>query len=357
MLPLGSDGVVEYRYRRAAKQMGDFHELRMHDIYGGKADESEASRFLNHAGSEVPKAKVAAIARWFEREGLDWDLLWTSNYAPDAQAIQQVIRSLDRPVVFELDDWFEGVPTGNAAIRHWWGQKRAWLKECLEAADRVVASTPMLADKYGGLVAPNFVDPGEWDWPHRSSKRTDECVILCNGGMGRDGDYLAKEGALRAALELPHVKVVFMNSFPEWALEYPAGKVVWVSFVPYEQYNRMVRWIAPDILMSPLEHNDFNLAKSNLKWLEAAMAGACFVGERWGEYERTVVDGVSGVLACGDEEWAGVLRELALDPDRRAAIAAEGRRVVESQWTWKAVEPMWRAAVLGEADNGSGGQR
>ena len=110
----------------------------------------------------------------------------------------------------------------------------------------------------------------------------------------------------------------------------------------------MLRWINPDIILSPMEKNDFNLAKSNLKWLESGAVGACFVGERWGEYERTVEDGVTGVLASGREEWAEKLLWLASSPQDRRIIGKNGSKMVQSHWTWPAVEKDWRAAILGE---------
>ena len=197
-------------------------------------------------------------------------------------------------------------------------------------------------------MAPNFVVPEEWDFAPRTTVKADECVILCSGSPSRAGDFLALEKPFRDALELPNVKMVFMGWFPEWALDYPAGKVVWCRWVPIDKYARVMRWIAPDIMVSPMEHNVFNVAKSNLKWLEAAMVGACFVGARWGEYSRTVKDGETGILADGLSEWRDVLTGLALDAVKRQEVAEAGRREVLCRWTWEHVGPQWRKAVLGE---------
>lgn len=328
-IPHGTPGVRWYRYENALTCMGEKFD---------RWEPEDGEGFLESA------------AEFLEKRGLDWQTVWTGNYWNECQAVLDELRWRGADLVIDVDDWFEDLPEGNMAADSWLGEKRRLYKELLGKAARVSASTPVLAEKYGGIVTPNFVVPEQWDWAPRSSVRADECVILCNASPSRAGDYLAKEGPFRKTLELPHVKMVFMGGvFPEWALDYPAGKVIWCRWTPIEIYPRMMRWIAPDIVVSPLEHNEFNVAKSNLKWLEAGMCGAAFVGERWGEYARTVNDGTTGVLAEGEAEWTEALMGLALNAETRQHVAEAGRAEVLRNWTWDAVAPQWRKAVLGEA--------
>jgi len=291
---------------------------------------------------------VERIVGHFEASGLVYDAVWTSRFGNAERAVCEMLREAGAEVIGEVDDWFEDIPVGNMARQGWFGERRELYKDLLVTADRVVCSTPYLAERWGGQVAPNFVVPAQWDWPARPTRNPDECVLLHMCGAGRSGDFLSAEGAFRAFLDMPNTKVVCAGVVPGWAMEYPAGKVVVVRWTPVEVYTRLVRWIAPDLIVSPMLHNKFNLAKSNLKWLEAGAVGACFVGERWGEYARTVQDGVTGVLADGADEWAQALVSLALDAERRSAIAAAGQTAVYSGWTWEAVGGQWRKAVFGE---------
>ena len=296
------------------------------------------------------------LVKWLQEHGLQWDGYWTNGWQKTAQAVAGIMRDAGVPVIMDVDDHFEGVGTGNQSHVSWRGENISLYKMALAEADRRVASTPFLADRHNAKLAPNFVWPAQWDYPTRS-KRNDDIVLLHCGSVNRSEDYIERKDAFRAFLDLPNTKIVFMGWLPAWVREYPVGKVVFCRWTDYGKYRRMLRWLDPDILVSPMEHHDFNLAKSNIKWLEAAMCHACFVGERWGEYERTVEDGVTGVLADGHEEWAEKLRNLALDTDSRREIAKKGYDEVVSMWTWEAVGPLWKAAVGGEeVANGSGSE-
>ena len=287
------------------------------------------------------------FGEWLAENGLEWDVVWTSDWTNPMAAFLDLLRENGARVVAEVDDLFEDLPEGNSALLAWRGKRRDKYLALLKGADRVVSSTPFLAERHGGLVAPNFIDSGQWIHPNRPTKDLDECVILCPAGTGRVGDYLSQAEAFQAVLELEHVKMVFMGTFPEWALRYPAGKVVWCRWTPIETYTKMMRWIAPDIIVSPMEHNDFNLAKSNLKYLEAGACRAAFVGERWGEYERTVTHGETGLLASTPAEWAEALVGLATDLNLCRGLGKAASDDVQSNWTWEAVGQQWTDAILG----------
>lgn len=317
-VPTGSEGVQNYRFKDA--------EL----------------------GQRIcEKPLDTKFVRWLEKEGLDWEGFWTNAYSEESQAIGAIMREYDVPVIIDVDDHFDEVPKGNAGHHAWIFRKRKLYNAALKDADRRVCSTPWLADRHDGQVAPNFVKESDWDWPQRKTHDS-EVVLLHCGSVNRAEDYLEREDSFRAFLDIPSTKIVFMGWLPKWAREYPVGRVVFCRWVDFANYKRMLRWIAPDLLVSPLIHNNFNLAKSNIKWLESAMVGACFVGERWGEYERTVTEGVTGFLASGPEEWTDTLRDLALSPDIRKQAAKTAREDVLKNWTWDAVRPMWERAVLGK---------
>ena len=318
-----------------------------------------AYRFYNAPlGATMYEGDVGRdLVKWLEKNGMEWDGFWTNAYTKPSQAVTDLMRDFDIPVIIDVDDYFDEIPTGNVAHSAWFHRKKVEYNHQLANADRRVTTTPWLAEHYNCQIAPNFVNPDGWlKWGARP-RNDDSCVLLHCGSVNRAEDYLTQEQAFRAFLDLPNTKIIFMGWMPKWADDYPVGKVVFCRWVEYEKYQRMMRWLAPDLLVSPMVHNKFNLAKSNIKWLEAAMCHACFVGERWGEYERTVEDGVTGVLADGHEEWAEKLRNLALDTDSRREIAKKGYDEVVSMWTWEAVGPLWKAAVGGEeVANGSGSE-
>lgn len=335
-IPWGGPSVRNYRYLHPMGDLGEV-EFCVFDRYGVN-DTQPLDR-----GKEY----LRKIGLFIDQNG-PFDAVWTGDYTPETWAVVSHLKSIGVMVIGEVDDWFEGIPETNVAHPYWYGRKRMEYNRLLKAADRITCTTPKLAERFQADVCQNYIDPGEWDWKPRVQKREDEVVLCCPSGTGRAGDYYDLEEPLQKVLALDSAKILFMGWIPDWALQYPAGKVIWSRWVKHKKYSRMMRWIAPDVLLSPMQHHDFNLAKSNIKWLEAAMAGAVFVGERWGEYERTVKDGATGFLADGKADWTETLMHVCTDSQHRKAVAAAGRAEVLKSWTWEAVSADWRKGVLGD---------
>lgn len=302
-----------------------------------------------HIVDIAPGPKLIA---WLQEHDGEWDYFWTNSWDQPANAVASALKEFGVPIAVDVDDFFEGLPRGNVAHDSWVYERPRLYRAMLETADRRVASTPFLGEKYDAAVAPNFVNLEHWDYPKRP-KADDSVTLLHCGSLNRAEDFLTQEGAFRAFLKQPNTKIIFMGWLPKWARDYEVGKVVYVGWVPYKEepwgykYNRMLRWLDPDIVVSPLLHNDFNLAKSNIKWLESAMIDACFVGEAWGELNRTVEQSHTGYLCSTGQEWRDLLVTLAQDEKMRSSASVNARSVVESQWTWGAVERLWRAALGG----------
>ena len=327
----GGPAVREYRIARPARHLGIPHEIA--DL--GKHTRAEDAKNAWH--------------KWFVKNGTDFSLVWTNDYRNEWAAAGDAIREMNgAPIIADVDDHFRDVHTGNQARAAWFGKRKRMYNKLLEEADTVLCSTPWLADHYGGQIAPNFIDSEDWSGPRRAKKRQDEVVICCPAGVGRVGDYAELREPLKRALELPHVKILFVGVMPSWSLGYPVGKVVYSRWIPMEKYGKVLNYYAPDIIVSPMLHNDFNLAKSNLKYLESGAVQAAFMGERWGEYERTVKDNKTGVLASGEDEWTAKLLDLCTNHDKRTNIANAGAKDVAENWTWSAVKSAWEQGVLGD---------
>lgn len=369
VIPCGGKGVQNYRVWAPLGQLiGDeFEVLDLHDLMEGAHWETKA-RWKNDADKAGTTPSAMALSCWLKANPGPWDWVYTNDHREEAIIFVQHLRETQgTKIVADCDDLFTDIPAGNLARMHWNMRRKRVHRELLEEADFTVVSTPRLAQEFGGTVCPNYMDPSKWNNPRGPDRSKGgvyeyDVVIYCPAGTGRAEDYLNKEVAFRRVLdELPYVKILCMGWTPAWAQDY-FGRVVFGEWVDFKFYPILTQWIAPDIVVSPMEHNEFNKAKSNLKWLEAGMMNACFMGERWGEYERTVEDGVTGVLADSEDEWLYKLKAICADQVSRQAIAANGREAVLKDWTWNAVEPMWRKGVLGDEPDsnrwaGSGSRR
>lgn len=108
----------------------------------------------------------------------------------------------------------------------------------------------------------------------------------------------------------------------------------------WEQFkNRVHRfWAVPhsvmmliqsqcDIVIAPLEQNNtFCLAKSELKYFEAAASGVAIITSPTPPMAEVISDGVNGFLASSPEDWLHKLRLLIENPELRKAMGEAARK-------------------------------
>ena len=63
---------------------------------------------------------------------------------------------------------------------------------------------------------------------------------------------------------------------------------------PIFSYMELLRQVSPWVNIVPLARNDFNLAKSNLAWLEGSAIGAATLAPKWEEWLRPGVVNYDG---------------------------------------------------------------
>lgn len=76
-----------------------------------------------------------------------------------------------------------------------------------------------------------------------------------------------------------------------------------------------------DINLAPLEKSIFNEAKSENKWVEAALVKVPTVASKVGAFENMIQDGVTGILCDSEKEWENALEKLINDKIYRNKIA------------------------------------
>ena len=80
-----------------------------------------------------------------------------------------------------------------------------------------------------------------------------------------------------------------------------------------------------DINIAVLSRNPATDAKSEIKWLEAAMFGIPSIVSPTATYRDVLVDGEDAIFAETPEDWAGALERLASDATLRDRIGAQAR--------------------------------
>lgn len=298
---------------------------------------------------DVPVA--ASFERWVvdQDSPVEPDLIWTNDSLMEFQAVWEWARDkFGAEIVLDIDDHLGDVPMNIPSHASWHGFRQDAFRMGLTRSDRRAVATPFLSKEYDGLLAPNFVHLPDFSRDVRLPRPTDEVVIYCVVTDAKRAEWNRMELPLSRLLDKhPAVKVIFAGMRPDWAIDrWDLGQVIQQRFFDAEWYRPMLASIKPDIILSPLIENDFNAAKSNLKYIEAGSVRACFLGQRWGEYIRTVDEGVTGELAESPLEFADKLEELVLNPEKRVKLSKACREDVTENYTWSSVRDQWHKAVF-----------
>ncbi|MDY7078947.1 MAG: glycosyltransferase [Chloroflexota bacterium] len=96
---------------------------------------------------------------------------------------------------------------------------------------------------------------------------------------------------------------------------------------PYVAWRELPHLIAEtDVNLAPLElDNPFCRAKSENKFVEAALVGVPTIASQVEAYEFAITDGEDGLLVTSSEEWKNALQTLLDDPERRCEIGRSAR--------------------------------
>ena len=103
------------------------------------------------------------------------------------------------------------------------------------------------------------------------------------------------------------------------------NQIVTHDYVDWDKLPALISEV--DINLAPLVDSIFNRAKSEIKWIEAALVKVPTVASKIGAFSDAVVNGETGLLAT-DDQWFDKLEALVLSPELRQKIADAAYRAV-----------------------------
>lgn len=249
--------------------------------------------------------------------------------------IEQFRRRIGGTVVYDIDDWYDGVPDYNPAAAPVSGIV-GFAHAAMAAADVITCSTPELAEAYGHLgrtvVLPNYLDPDVWALSNVAQYRAPRIKVHV-GWAGHVAFRSADLDLLRPWLPgwlADNPDVVFVGCGGPDILDYLGVPGVASPpterggyFRPYDHLPAMLTHL--DVGLVPLVFNRFNEAKSWCKGLEYGAAGAAVVASPSREYRAFVQQNVNGFLVRRND-WRGALNRTL---DNLDDLRAGARRVAE----------------------------
>ena len=197
----------------------------------------------------------------------------------------------------------------------------------LSSVDHIISSTNALGRQMqrfckGDLyIIKNCLDEQLLDFAKKhkpvKSEGQEVKIVYGSGTTTHDEDFLEAAEALALILKkYPNTKLYIHGhlNLPSF-LDELSSRIVKVPFSnAHEYYSTLSSY---DINIAPLEKSIFNDAKSNIKFLEAAIFKTPTVSSRAAEFIDVITDGTNGLLADNTEEWYDALEKLILDKSLR----------------------------------------
>ena len=206
----------------------------------------------------------------------------------------------------------------------------------LKLCDAAITTTERLAEELGHYVPEVFINRNTASEEMcalskealKNKTRKDDHVGIgyFSGSLTHNDDFELVLPALTKVMEkYPQVQlhVVGELDLPEALQQYKA-RVVSHPFVDWKKLPSLIAEV--DINLAPLEQSIFNEAKSENKWVEAALVKVPTVASNVGAFQRMIVSGKTGILCDTEEEWVEQLSRLVEDKKERDRIAENAHR-------------------------------
>jgi hypothetical protein len=255
--------------------------------------------------------------------------------------------AFNKSVIYETDD-------NHFQIRKWngyWPDVQAELpliQRMARRADLVTVSTGPIKDAYSHLnenirVIRNAIDPSIYTTSRtRPEYGGERPRVVYYGSTARMRDYgghpnergkweggYAGKGIQDLRKELWNV-FIGVNPGTDHVIA-PFFDEAYPYVENIRQFAETLAGSHGDIGIAPLGGDDFDRCKSELHWLEYAMVGAAFVGEKfkYGEAPYSMVNhGVDGLLARTRQEWYDAMKSLVHSKDLREQLAGAAKERV-----------------------------
>jgi glycosyltransferase involved in cell wall biosynthesis len=323
---------------------------------------AQPAKWLRKAGFEIRLGEYHNI----KSEDIDWcDLMVIQRPSSSFQigAINYA-KSRGKKVVFELDDYVNGILPSNSAYTAWTPEALN-LARCLHAlqlCDAATTTTEALANEFkqyqkNVYVLPNYLDLALWNkrLPFRDTERI---RIGWTGGCSHQAD-LSIVGPVMVDIcrENPKVKFVMMGFIPEKVFEaIPSmvepckacgyeGQIEFIQGVEILQYPSAVAKMGVDIGLAPIIDVAFNRCKSDLKLKEYMRLGIPWVASDVGPYQAWKTSGAGYVASNHPDDWKRYLKLLIEDKETRKAMGEKGYQLSQDFGIVQHID-QWKLAYL-----------
>lgn len=257
-------------------------------------------------------------------------------------------------LMYELDDLVHGIEPHNIlAYQFYTPIRRQHVIDIMNMSNTVTFSTQFLKDFYQhnfrinhSVVVPNFLPKFLWNPDFEKDKRPNKSKPVI--AWGGSSSHVGPGGDLEFLLPMMEATVdefewLFIGVLPPRFAEPGsnnlkvhsrfADKIKHIPWFNFYEYAYNMQKIKADICIAPITDSVFNLAKSDLKYLEYAamnIPSICStIGNKRGPYDLV---GCPNLVENDADAWYQAIKELSKDENKKANTLKIQQEHVNKRW-------------------------
>ncbi|MEK6777650.1 MAG: glycosyltransferase [bacterium] len=256
-----------------------------------------------------------------------------------------LLRKRVRRLIFDVDD---AVMVKPGPVPHESWRRRRRFERTVKGCDLVFAGNSYLSSMVGNLGArsilvPTCIDLDRYPAPDHKRSRGDRILHLGWIGSRSTLPHLADLAPVFLGLSktsMPMDLTIICDTFLD-NVGIPVRKKTW------SKNTEVADLMELDVGLAPLPEDAWTRGKSATKVIQYMAAGLPVVCSPVGANADIVRDGVTGYYARNPDEWVDNILHLAKDPEARARMGREGRKLVEDSYSVQAVFPSMYVGLEG----------
>ncbi len=304
--------------------------------------------------NEIRKANLAAARLCFtaQQEDIQWAdiVVIQRGYHPSLMEMVTWAKSIGKVIVYEIDDYLQGVTPDNPAWRVWnpAGPHLPRALELMQRCDAMTVTTDRLQREYAPFnpnihVIPNYLDRTLFTRPN--AKKKDKWIrIGYVGASAHQQDLNLLDDVLTKLLRKhTNVRLIVMGIDPEKAfkkiphVDYDCphckrkGQFEKIKGAEITMYFNKLSDQGFDIGIAPVVDNAFNNCKSDLKLREYGALGIPVVASDVYPYRQSLKHGKNGYIAKTAEDWYKFLEKLIVNKEQRLKMGKVNKKWVDDE--------------------------
>ena len=199
------------------------------------------------------------------------------------------------------------------------------MRKTLKLCQGAITTTEILAQELKKYVPEVFINRNvaseemfklsELALKRKSKKKKSNEIIIgyFSGSITHNDDIeMIIPAIIKILKEFINIKLFLMGELdiPK-RLKTFSSRIIKKSFVDWKKLPQYISNV--DINIAPIKENIFNEAKSENKWLEAALVKIPTIASNVGAFKKVINNGKTGFLCNTNEEWYKALKDLALN--------------------------------------------